>query len=1179
MRRRLFFLMGLGLYAQEALLSLADSLAIYSAKPEESLALYDSVLRMPGLPSAFYLRAYVGSLRPLIRLRKYVELYSRADTAEGLALRTGDSLQYAEVLSTRGEALARQNKYAAAETLLQKAISIMEGRYSSTAAYALALHRVGLLRYLQRKYEEAENWYKSALDVWGRVKGPNHPEYAATLNNLAVVYHAQGRYTEAEKLFLEAKMIRARLQGTDHSDYVATLNNLALVYYMQRRYSEAEKLYLEVREIRARGLGTDHPDYVSALDNLALVYYAQRRYAEAEKLYLEAKAIRDRVLGTNHPDYASMLNNLASVYEAQGRYAEAEKLHLEAKAIRARLLGTNHPDYATTLHNLASIYKAQGRYAEAEKLYLEVKEIWARVLGTDHPNYASALNNLALVYFAQGRYTEAEKLLLEVRAIQGRTLGTGHPDYAGTLNNLANVYSAQGRYIEAERLYLETKAIRAQVLGTDHPDYLSVLNNLANVYSAQGRYAEAEKLYLEVRDLRARVLGTDHLAYATTLNNLASMYVTQGRYTEAEKLYLEAKAIRAQVLGTDHPTYLSTLHNLAGVYDNQGRYVEAEKLYLQVKTIRARVLGTDHPDYASTLHNLALVYSAQGRYAEAESLYLEAKAIQEQVLGTEHPDYSRTLYNIANLYTQQGFYGKADTFWRETIQKAFALITKDFLYLPTAHRQQLLENLLLSRIWGFQRYVAQRQTTAFIEQGYRVARSIKGLLLSSTEAMKWLVEGRKSDTTLQRLYGDWRRLSEQYAAFAMRDDYKTADSLFAQASAVERDIIQRLPELKAFFPDLVREPLYPPLGKGEIAIEVVRVPFEKSDSVLYLFYLVEGKGRPIRLYVHRVDSAWERQATIAYEILCSPVATVTGTAYQLLWSFIDSLLPRGTKVIYFSPDGIYYRVNIASLYDGQRYLIDRYDVRYLATTRRLFVNRPKLPTSKPVVIGNPDFGGQVRMGAEVQLRSYRTFLGGIPPLPGAEEEARRVAAILGTEAVTGAAATEEFVKGLSSPQVLHIATHGYFMGTGKAPMLEGGILLAQAALWDSLYPPLGVEDGRLTAQEAATLNLLGTDLVVLSACETGLGEVRGEGLYGLQRAFLESGAKRTITALWQIDDEATRELMESFYRRWWRQTSVRTQGKKADAGQRIDAVFIETLRGFRQKYPAPYYWGAFVLMR
>ncbi|MEN2992721.1 MAG: CHAT domain-containing protein, partial [Bacteroidia bacterium] len=289
------------------------------------------------------------------------------------------------------------------------------------------------------------------------------------------------------------------------------------------------------------------------------------------------------------------------------------------------------------------------------------------------------------------------------------------------------------------------------------------------------------------------------------------------------------------------------------------------------------------------------------------------------------------------------------------------------------------------------------------------------------------------------------------------------------------------------------------------------------------------------------------------------------------WDFLDSLLPPKVRVVYFAPDGVYYRVNVATLYDAQRrqFVADKYEVRYIASSRRLLLPRRRFPVKAPVVIGNPDFSAMPDTLPVGRTRTYRLFEGGIPSLSGAEVEARGIAQLLGVEPVVGKAATENFVKHVQSPQVLHVATHGYFVGGAKNPLLAGGLLLAQAAVWDSLFPPLGMDDGRLTAQEASNLNLLGTELVVLSACETGLGEVRGEGLYGLQRAFLEAGAQRVITTLWPIDDEATRELMLSFYQNWVRRK--RREG--------VDEVFYRTLRAFRQRHPHPYYWGAFVIMR
>ncbi|MDW8417266.1 MAG: CHAT domain-containing tetratricopeptide repeat protein [Bacteroidia bacterium] len=1123
--------MGIPLLAQP-LLHIADSL-LKQGRYAAALALYDSVLRTQAMPDTLRLRVYLKGAEAWSGVNKPQEALVWVASGESLALKLRDTLGYAELLGWEGFYHRQRRAYAEAGAVLRQALRLVEAQGAQKSVlYAMLWRHWATLAHEQREYERAAEGYRRAAGVLETLGLTEHAGYASVLHGIALLHQEKGSYVAAESLHMQVKGIRAKVLGTEHPDYARTLMSLAIVYYSQGRYAEAETLYLETKAIQAKVLGTEHPDYARTLNNLANVYLVQGRYAEAETLYLEAKAIGAKVLGIEHPTYASTLNNLAIVYQEQGRYVEAEALYLEVKAIQEKGLGTQHPDYARTLGNLAIVYSAQGRYAEAEALYLEVKAIREKVQGTDHPDYAHTLNNLAIVYYEQGRYAEAEALYLEVKAIREKVQGTQHPDYAGTLIDLANVYRAQGRYTEAEVLYLEAKAIQAKVLGTEYPDYARTLMGLANVYYEQGRYAEAEALYQEV------------------------------------------KAIRAKVLGTEHPSYTSTLHNLATVHLARGRYAEAEGLYLEAKAIQAKVLGTEHPEYAHTLGNLANVYQNQGRYAEAEGLYLEARAIQAKILGTEHPDYwYYSLYDLARLYQLQRRYGETDTLWNVIILKTFSRIRREFPTLSTAARQNLLENLLMSRLSDFQRYVAERQDCSEItELGYRAARSFKGILLSSTEAMKRLIETSR-DSTLHAHYRQWKHLADQYAFFTLQENYRAADSLWKTLQEVERKIVLRLPAMKDFLPDLSSEPLFPSLRSEEALVEVVRVPLEKKDSLLYLFYLLLPSGRKHRLhlYVHRVDTLWEQRVRNAYEVLRSLGSVVSGVPYRLLWGFLDSLLPAKVKVVYFSPDGVYYLVNVATLYDAQRrqFVADRYEVRYIASSRRLLLRRGRFAAQKPVVVGNPDFGGLPDSAAELRTRSYRLFEGGIPPLPGAEVEAKGIAQLLGVEVVIGKAATEGLMKHLQSPQLLHIATHGYFVGGRKNPLLAGGLLLAQAAVWDSLFPPLGRDDGRLTAQEASNLNLIGTELVVLSACETGLGEVRGEGLYGLQRAFLEAGAQRVITTLWQIDDEATRELMLSFYQSW----------VKRKRGEGVDEVFNRTLRTFREKHPEPYYWGAFVVMR
>jgi CHAT domain-containing protein len=871
--------------------------------------------------------------------------------------------------------------------------------------------------------------------------------------------------------------------------------------------------------------------------------------------------------GDTH-SYAAVWQWVGRGYYLTGRVSKAEDV---LAGLLDRLRGLRQVDsvvYAGVGHHLGTAWYYKGSYEAAESLFKAVIGIRQRRLGPDHPAYLGSLNNLANVYLGQGRYVEAESLYRVVAEIQYRVLGGNHPAYLVSLNNLANVYYRQGRYVEAESLYRTVAAVQYRVLGGEHPAYLLSLNNLASAYRSQGRYVEAESLYRAVAVVQYRVLGGEHLEYLGSLNNLGLVYLEQGRHVEAESLHKVVTGIRYRLLGHEHPEYLMSLNNLGLVYFAQGRYVEAESLYRVVAGVMYRVLGGEHPEYLGLLNNLALVYAAQGRYMEAESLHRVVAGIRYRLLGREHPNYLRSVHGLSLACAAQGKYGVADSLWGEVIQGTFMLIRREFVGLAGVHQLSFLENNLIERFADFQRYVGERGSAnpALLRLGYRAARSVKGLVLSSVEGLRYLAE-QSRDSVTQGLYQRWLRLTQQYAALMLREDYEQAGRVQKEAEAVEGELARRLPEVRSFLPDIEREG-EPALRRGEAVVEIVRLA--RKDTVWYLYYVLTPgrRGVDIRLLVRRIRRAEEERWERVYELLRSPGAQMSGGAYEALWAPVDSLLLRGIRRVYVSPDGVYYRVNVGTLYDGRRYVIERYGVSYVASSRRLAVSKRRFEGKRPVVVGGPDFGGEAPLGQPV--RGSRMFPYGIPPLPGAEAEARAVARLLGVEAVTGAAAREESVKGAVSPRVVHIATHGYYDAGARSGLLGSGLLFSGAAVWDSVYPPAGVEDGRLTAKEVSGMNLLGTDLVVLSACETGLGEIKGEGLYGLQRAFLEAGASRVMAALWQVDDAATRAFMEVFYRRWGE------AGWQADA---IDTVYEVTVREFRQRYLEPYYWGAFVLMR
>jgi tetratricopeptide (TPR) repeat protein/CHAT domain-containing protein len=503
--------------------------------------------------------------------------------------------------------------------------------------FASHLDKLALFYKSQGRYSEAEPLFLEVVTIDRQALPPNHPHLAAHLSNLAGLYSSQGRYSEAEPLYQEAVAIDRQALPPNHPDLAAHLSNLAGLYSSQGRYSEAEPLYQEAIAIGCQALPPNHPDLAAHLNNLAGLYSSQGRYSEAEPLYLEALAIGRQALPSNHPHLARALSNLAGLYSSQGRYTEAEPLYQEAVAIDRQALPPNHPDLATSCNNLAELYRSQGRDREAEALYKEALAIDRQALPSNHPHLARDLNNLALLYESQGRDREAEPLYLEALAIHRQTLPPNHPDLAPSYNNLANLYRSQGRYREAEPLFLEAVAIGRQALPTNHPDIAAYLNNLATLYRSQGRYSEAEPLYLEALAINRQTLFPNHPHVAFSLTNLALLLVTTERFGGAFLLMQEALKIEdyniRQRFGSgserDRLNYLKTIrHNFEKFLSLVWQYFPQQPQAVRAAfdlVLRRKCLTAS----AQAAQNLAL---ASGRYPHLLPQVQQLRKINDKII-------------------------------------------------------------------------------------------------------------------------------------------------------------------------------------------------------------------------------------------------------------------------------------------------------------------------------------------------------------------------------------------------------------------------------------------------------------------------------------------------------------------------------------------------------------------
>ena len=995
---------------------------------------------------------------------------------------------------------------------------------------------------------------------------------AKRLNQQAMELYQQGKYNEAIPLAEKALAIFEKVLGENHLDVATSLNNLALLYQFQGRYSESEPLYQQALAIYKAQLGDNHPSTATSINNLALLYQSQGRYSEAEPFYKEALAIWKKQLGDNHPDTAQSLNNLAELYRSQGRYSEAEPLYKQALAIREKQLGDNHPDTAQSLNNLALLYQFQGRYSESEPLYQQALAIYKAQLGDNHPSTATSINNLALLYQSQGRYSEAEPLLKQALAIFKQQLGDNHPDTAQSLNNLAGLYQSQGRYSEAELLLKQALAIRKAQLGDNHPDTATSLNNLAELYRSQGRYSEAEPLYIYKQALAIwkKQLGDNHPDTAQSLNNLAEFYRSQGRYSEAEPLYKQALAIFKQQLEDNHPNTAQSLNNLAGLYQSQGRYSEAESLLKQALAIFKQQLGDNHPNTAINLNNLALLY-----YFQADILH--AIEFVSQGIAVEEYNLSQNL-NIGDERQKRDYLatvsGTTDALISVNLQSASNNPEVTHLAFKTIlQRKGRILDVLTNSLQILRQQINDPESQTLLEQLIQKQTQLSNLTFQKPESIKSPEIHRQQLTNLQ---------SETQQ---LEDKLSRRSAEFRNLSQpITPEAIQKLIPTNAALVEIVRyKPFNPKATKKS----------EKFGNPHYAVYILLPNGEIKTQDLGETQSIDEQVIAFRRNLADSqtPIPQLKKSAHQLdekLMLPIRQLLDN-TKTLLLSPDSALNLIPFEALVDeNNQYLVENYQITYLTSGRDLLRQKEKFASQQPpLIIANPLYN---QTGQKVALnpnstRSINLADSVFSPLDGTKAEAEAIKKLLPKATVlTQAQATENALKQVKKPNILHIATHGFFLESTKNknenqrnnknegernsplriddnPLLSSGLVFAGVKVSQSAG-----DDGVLSALEATNLNLVGTKLVVLSACDTGNGDIStGEGVYGLRRALVIAGSESQLISLWKVSDNATKDLMIAYYQRL----------KKGEGrSEALRQTQLAMLKSKDQNHP--FYWASFI---
>ena len=835
-------------------------------------------------------------------------------------------------------------------------------------------------------------------------------------------------------------------------------------------------------------------------------------------------------------------------------------------------------------------YEVLKNYRQAEKFFTEAKTYLESKGLTGQIMYLRALSNLGLVNLTQAKTREAKEYISQTLEQSEKALGKKSAAYIVNLNNLAKLHQALGKYNEAESEFNEALALNEQKFGMGMQQAI-LLNNKAMLFQVMGRFTEAADLMKAAitasKQGNVKLFGSsfDDRKFQS---NLAFIYQLSGKLTEAEAIFLDIKKVfegKMKVNQKNTAEYAGLLNQLGILYIDMGKPDNVEELLKKSKTIYKEQYTENNIYFAKATNDLGNFYRMQARYEEAEKQLNRALDLRESLLGTSHPDYAKTQENLAILYWKTNKFEQAYMMYRDVMDKTIEFINQYFPPMSEAEKTNYWD-VTAPRFQRFYNFAIEASPTmGYVAQDfYDYNMATKALLLNSTSKVKEAILKSKNDALIKE-YLDWLAQKEQLARLytLSKEELKQQNidltELERAANATEKSLSGKSTEFSAGYSThkTSYKQILGLLTETEAVADIIRVRgFAQDftpDSRYVALILRKGIEMP-KLVVMENGADLDKKYARFYRNAVQQKMQ-DDYSYEQYWSKIEKEL-AGKKLIYISPDGAYNQLNLNTLRRPQEdYVINRYDLVLIGNSKDIVsLKAAKAGVTKKdaFLLGFPEYESA-----------------SLPALPGTKIEIEGVAKVLkasGYQVTMAMAkdATEKTVKSIKAPAIVHFATHGYFMQdageeggsvfgvdaqrASRNPLLRSGLVLAGAGKFlDKANQDISSNDnGVLTAYEAMNLNLEGTQLVILSACETGLGDIKsGEGVYGLQRAFQVAGADALIMSLWKVDDAATQMLMNGFFNNWIK------LGNKQKA-------FKQAQLQLMAKYKDPYYWGAFVMM-
>ena len=1006
-------------------------------------------------------------------------------------------------------------------------------------------------------------------DIKGLYYGKNTPAYHKTLLNIAIEEIRYGsKFSYAADVFKTSYdgFLKQKLQ-TNSKENSYYLTAYAELFLKTDRFDSAMAKAKQVSGINRIVYGPESVEYVLALANYSEYSILAGKYQQGLDSLKKVTVLSSMKTG----DIVMRQKALLSIARLNKLFGEYEKSKDIAKS-------ANNLDRKENIYDQDILVQVESDEQKSD-LYIQTEN-----------------------------YSKAEKTLQKSLASINEALGDKSPKLIPVYFGYTEYNLTTGNLNKSDVYLNKAKQLIDSIYGPNSIPMSEYYLLSGDYYTLINDFKKAGEAYTKADNIQSQKLGKKHLKRAEILLSLASLYSKQGTtYKPADigKLYTEALDIVKTTIGSSTPLYAEIEEEYAEFLINSGSYDQADKLLEDAEKFWTSKLGSEnrHMAYINLLRgNVAY---AKNKYDEAEKRYTKSKQNYLSIFSDVHPGYIKAVGKLARVYYMKKQPDKTLDAMNEIIPKYLDYTRENFPSLSFRQKKNYWKDL--KDEFEFYAFVALQQpakgtNTKYTGKVYNNILATKALLLSSSIKLYDKIQT-SNDSTLIALYNEWITEKEYLVSLLSLSKTQLAEQginigeLQSNTERLEKQMSQRSEIFSKEKSDeqITWENVRSKLLANEYAVEIIRFRYfnkEFTDSVIYAALIIEKATSDNPDIVLLPDGKKMETRYLKYYRNTATLNTPDEYSYNVYWQPIKNKIPDGA-LVYLSCDGVYNQLNLEMfpVKGTENYVIDQNKIVLVTNTKDLLTmeemkasgntasntkkktkENKKASSDKYVLCGSPTF-----------YVDDKVVKKNIPDLPGAEKEITELNTLLASSDKTSLvllknSITEDTVKSMRSPKVLHIATHGYFKeSTSKGgneddiatdPLLNSGLMLLGSG--DIVDNPdnkyVNQKDGILTAYEAMDLPLDNTDIVILSACETGRGEVQvGEGVYGLQRAFLIAGAKAIVISLFKVNDEVTQKLMLSFYQKW-----LKTGDKRQ--------AFIDAKKEIKQEYKVPLYWGAFIMI-